>query len=102
MTCLLLIGMFPVGRESAKLVAGAETVEKQTVVIDAGHGGADPGKVGVHQEEEKVINLQIAKLLQEKLESNGIRVVMTRETDDDLADADASNKKQQSLQRRAG
>jgi len=54
----------------------------------------------VHQELEKDINLQIAKLLQKELEDVGIRVVMTRETDADLSDADASNKKRQSLQRR--
>jgi len=54
----------------------------------------------VHQELEKDINLQIAKLLQKELEDVGIRVVMTRETDADLSDADASNKKRQSRQRR--
>ncbi len=100
MTFLLLFGMFPFGRESAKLVAGLKESKDVTVVIDAGHGGEDPGKVGVHQELEKDINLQIAKLLQKELEDAGIRVVMTRETDADLADADASNKKRQSLQRR--
>lgn len=100
MTFLLLIGMFPAGRESAKLVAGQHEKVEKMVVIDAGHGGDDPGKVGVHQEEEKTINLQIAKLLQKELENLGIRVVMTRETDADLADENASNKKRQSLQRR--
>ncbi len=100
MTFLLLIGMFPFGRESARLVADMREAKDFTVVIDAGHGGDDPGKVGVHKEEEKVINLQIAKLLQKELENAGVRVVMTRETDADLADEDASNKKRQSLQRR--
>lgn len=100
MTFLLLFGMFPFGRESAKIVAELKESKNFTVVIDAGHGGDDPGKVGVHNEEEKVINLQIAKLLQKELEYVGIRVVMTRETDADLADEDASNKKRQSLQRR--
>ena len=100
MTCFLLIGMFPVGSESAKLVAGIKESKDFTVVIDAGHGGEDPGKVGVHQEKEKEINLQIAKFVQMELENAGIRVVMTRETDEDLADENASNKKRQSLQRR--
>ena len=100
MTFLLLFGMFPFGRESAKLVAGMKESKEFTVVIDAGHGGDDPGKVGVHQELEKDINLQIAKMLKNELENARIRVVMTRETDADLTDADASNKKRQSLQRR--
>ena len=100
MTFLLLFGMFPFGRESAKLVAGIKESKDFTVVIDAGHGGDDPGKVGVHQEKEKEINLQIAKFVKKELEDTGIRVIMTRETDEDLADSDSTNKKQQSLQRR--
>ncbi len=100
MTCLLLVGMFPIGRESARLVAGELEVNENVIVIDAGHGGNDPGKVGIHKELEKDINLTIAKLLQEELEKLGFEVVMTRETDADLADADASNKKSQSLRRR--
>ncbi len=100
MTFLLLFGMFPFGRESAKLVAELRTSKDFTVVIDAGHGGQDPGKVGVNKVEEKVINLQIAKFVKEELEKAGMRVVMTRETDEDLADENASNRNRQSLQRR--
>lgn len=100
MTLLLLAGMFTAGRGGARLVASQSQVNEKLVVIDAGHGGDDPGKVGVHQEQEKEINLQIAKLLQKKLEEEGIHVVMTRESDADLADVDASNKKAQSLKRR--
>jgi len=55
------------------------------IVIDAGHGGADPGKVGVNNILEKDINLSIALLLAEKLESYGISIVLTRDSDVDLA-----------------
>ena len=46
-----------------KLVSMQETEKKTVVVIDAGHGGVDPGKVGVNNALEKDINLQIALLL---------------------------------------
>ena len=52
-----------------------------TVVIDAGHGGEDGGAVSASGIVEKNINLAIAKKLQTMLEMNGIKVVMTRETD---------------------
>lgn len=51
------------------------------VVIDAGHGGKDPGKVGVNGANEKDVNLAIAKVLQKVLQDNGFQVVMTRTED---------------------
>lgn len=53
----------------------------KVVVIDAGHGGKDPGKVGVKGTKEKDINLSISKLLKEELEISGFEVVMTRDED---------------------
>ena len=55
---------------------------KKIIIIDAGHGGTDPGSVkqGI---QEKDINLQIALQLQKRLEAKGYKVVMTR--DDDTA-----------------
>ena len=54
---------------------------KRVIVIDAGHGGKDPGSVGasVH---EKDVTLAAAKALKARLEKSGrFQVVMTRETD---------------------
>ncbi len=103
MAVMLLVSMFYVGREAAVYVAG-ETVdakqEKLCVVIDAGHGGDDPGKVGINGANEKDINLEIAELVKVFLEANDITVVMTRESDDGLYDADAPNKKVQDMKRR--
>lgn len=52
----------------------------KTIMIDAGHGGSDPGAInGSHK--EKVYTLQIAKRLQTQLEKLGFRVIMTRTGD---------------------
>ena len=56
----------------------------KTIIIDPGHGGFDPGKPGINGEDEKHLNLKIALKLRDKLESAGIKVVMTRTTDDDV------------------
>lgn len=82
MTLLLLLGMIIVSRKLSQLVT-SENVQAQRdiVVIDAGHGGDDPGKVGINNALEKDINLQIAEKVKTHLEENGIEVVMTREED---------------------
>lgn len=54
----------------------------KTVVIDAGHGGVDGGAVGYSGTVESDINFEIAKKVEEILATNGINVVMTRETKD--------------------
>lgn len=71
-----------------------------TVVIDAGHGGNDPGKVGVNGALEKDINLAIALKLQEYLEGQGVNVVMTRTEDKGLYEESDSNKKVRDMKNR--
>ncbi len=100
---LILLSSFALGRGAAAYAGGnqAQTDNgKICVVIDAGHGGADPGKVGINGAQEKDINLQIAKYLKQYLEASDIEVVMTREEDAGLNDPDASNKKVQDMKRR--
>lgn len=55
---------------------------KFVVVIDAGHGGRDPGAIGKITQ-EKVINLNVALRLGELIEKNcsDVKVVYTRKTD---------------------
>lgn len=87
MTLLLLIGMIFVSKKLSELaVSGEVWKEQEVIVIDPGHGGKDPGKVGVNGALEKDINLQIARKLQKQLESKGFKVVMTR-TDDVSAES---------------
>ena len=64
-----------------------------TIVIDPGHGGNDPGKVGGDGVLEKDLNLSIAQKLRDCIQQYGINVVLTRETDDGLYSDDDSNKK---------
>ena len=77
-----------------------ENVRRNLVVLDPGHGGRDPGKVGAQGEQEKDINLAVSLKVKEKLEKDGMEVVMTREEDVMLADEDASNKKLEDLDNR--
>ena len=101
---LFLISMYMVGREAAVYVSGRNVVKGDApaylVVIDAGHGGVDPGKIGINDVAEKEINLQIARKVKKYLEFNDVHVVMTRENDTGLNDPDASNKKVQDMKRR--
>jgi N-acetylmuramoyl-L-alanine amidase len=56
-------------------------IKSGTIVVDAGHGGKDPGTTSVMGTPEKTINLQIAHKLADMLRQAGYRVVMTREGD---------------------
>lgn len=85
-------------QSSAGKVASRE--EGFCVVIDAGHGGQDPGKVGVNDVLEKDINLEIALWLEKFLTAADVEVVMTRREDAGLNDENVSNKKVQDMKRR--
>ena len=53
---LLLAGLIVVSRNLGNYVSSGKIKRaKNTVVIDAGHGGSDPGKVGINKAEEKVV-----------------------------------------------
>lgn len=99
---LLVISMLTVAREAAAYVTskGVEADNRPCVVIDAGHGGIDPGKIGINDALEKDVNLSIALMVKQFLEADDIRVVLTRESDEGLYDADADNKKVQDMKRR--
>jgi N-acetylmuramoyl-L-alanine amidase len=53
-----------------------------TIMIDAGHGGNDPGGIGHYGTKEKYIVFDIAKRLKKDLEGRGINVRMSRSEDD--------------------
>ena len=60
----------------------AKTNEKKILVIDAGHGGHDPGAIGYSGVHEKNITLAMAKELKRQLDRTGkYKVYLTRSTD---------------------
>ena len=85
MAVLLLVAVCLLSKEGAVLVSSMRAAEeKPCIVVDAGHGGDDPGKIGIHGELEKDINLAIAKKVKARLEKENITVILTRETDESL------------------
>jgi len=74
--------------------------EQPVVVIDAGHGGDDPGKVGIDGQLEKDINLKIAKRLKAYLEASDVKVVLTRDRDVGLHGSGGSYKKMADMRKR--
>jgi N-acetylmuramoyl-L-alanine amidase len=70
---LLLVGGVPASE--------AKGAPFSTVVVDAGHGGHDPGGIPQNIIPEKGVALDVATRLKTHLEAAGIRVVMTRSDD---------------------
>ncbi|MCI9227395.1 MAG: N-acetylmuramoyl-L-alanine amidase [Dorea sp.] len=98
---LLLAGLVAVSRNLGEYVSsGKVKLSKKTVVIDPGHGGADPGKIGVNDAKEKEINLQIAEEVKELLEDKGIKVIMTRKEDKMLSEGSTGSRKVQDMKER--
>ena len=87
-------------RAAEAAVRQAKAEERPVVVIDAGHGGRDPGKIGVSGQEEKDINLQIAARLKGYLEASDVTVVMTRDEDIGLYSESDSHKKAADMENR--
>lgn len=105
MACLLLVCFYLLSRQAAVISVnqterGTQKVASPLILVDAGHGGSDPGMIGVGGLEEKGINLSISLLLRDTLEKSGYSVIMTREEDKGLYDSSAANKKAQDMQRR--
>jgi len=73
-------------------ISGVHAPRRYTVVVDAGHGGPDPGMRGPvggsFVLREKDVTLAVAKRLARDLESRGVNVLMTRSTDTLIALSD--------------
>ena len=91
---LFLAVLVLLSKNLQKLVSsGNVTAKNKIIVLDSGHGGDDPGKIGVNQAKEKDVNLEIARKIKKRLEKKGWEVVMTREKDEMLGDPQAGNNK---------
>lgn len=86
---------------TATSVAASVPKIGKTIVIDAGHGGADGGVEGrTSGVKEAEINLAIAKSLKFFFERGGYDVVMTRSSSDGLYGMSASNRKRSDMENR--
>jgi N-acetylmuramoyl-L-alanine amidase len=79
---VLSIAIFSLDGSSDQLAQASINDKKGLVIIDAGHGGEDPGAVSNYSGiAEKDLNLRIALLLKNQLEQDGYEVIMTRQED---------------------
>ena len=81
MVLFLLIGAIVVSWKLSELTANVSketkgNKNKTVIVIDPGHGGEDPGKVGSNDVLEKDLNLQIAKKVIKRLKKQGITCII--------------------------
>lgn len=68
------------GDSYAIRVKNPKEVYDKVLLLDAGHGGKDPGTSG-NGMQEKNLNLTIAQKIARKLQGSGIKVYMTRDSD---------------------
>jgi len=61
--------------------ARSSPLKGKVIIVDAGHGGKDPGAIGLNKYQEKFFTLDIAKRLQKRLAKQGAVVIMTRQKD---------------------
>ncbi|MFQ9516285.1 MAG: N-acetylmuramoyl-L-alanine amidase family protein [Eubacterium sp.] len=98
MSIVLLVAVTVISCNMDKVVEKeSKSTEKakwngKSVVIDPGHGGKDPGKIGVNGAKEKDVNLAISKELYQVLLENQFNVVMTRTEDVVLSSGDKFSK----------
>ena len=101
MAVLLLLGACFFAKEGVGVIGSMSHQDGGIcVVIDAGHGGDDPGKIGINKVKEKEINLKIATKLKTLLEGDNIKVVMTRTDDGGLYQQSSKNQKVEDMRKR--
>lgn len=73
------------GKYTFKVTSLPDSISECIIAVDAGHGGSEKGAKGCLGDEEKNINLKIARELKEILTNAGAKVVMTRDRDKDVS-----------------
>lgn len=78
----LLLAIYSLNMNTDTQATATGSDLQKTVIVDAGHGGEDPGKVSSYSDlKEKELNLIIALKLKKLLEEDEYKVIMTREED---------------------
>ena len=77
-----VLAAVPALKSGALTFTGTPSLVAPTVVIDPGHGGRDPGAVGIVT--EKAVVLDVALRVRQYLQSAGVNVIMSRDTDREL------------------
>lgn len=81
-----IIMIFSALNQSTIITNTTESKKSSIIVLDSGHGGEDPGAVGVNSVYECDVNLSITLKLNDILHLNGYKTVLTRKDKDDIAD----------------
>ncbi len=100
MGLVLILAVSVLAKNMGVLESMDQMRENKVIVLDAGHGGSDPGKIGINKALEKDVNLSIVLKLKEELEKKGYQVVLTRDTDEGLYKETDNNKKQADMKKR--
>ncbi len=85
----VVIDVFEVMPQTYKITP---SLKGKTIFIDPGHGGSDPGAIGLGKTYEKDITLSISLKLRDALVKKGAKVVLSRTTDRDVHSRGASDK----------
>lgn len=83
------------GEYVVAVTSTVDALKGKTIVIDPGHGGSDPGAIGVTGLQEKVVNLAVTEHLVKLLKSAGANVIVTRSSDQSVSNqqrVDMANK----------
>lgn len=91
-TAVLLLTVCAFAGHDVALTMEAKEHQPLTLVIDAGHGGMDPGASAPDGTSEREINLSVTEKLRESAENAGIKVVLTREDSLGLIPDDSGGK----------
>lgn len=99
----MLLLVYIISSQAGRMASGVRVdtgKKKPVVILDAGHGGNDSGKISVDGSFEKDINLKIVMRLKAYLEASDVEVVLTRENDAGLYEESDSKKKMADMKKR--
>ena len=81
-----IVMIFTAVSQSSVMTNTTECKKNSVIVIDCGHGGEDPGAVGVNNVYESDVNLSFGLKFNDILKLNGYDTVLTRNDKNDIAD----------------